>query len=610
MKSKKITTGIALITMVCALFVGCANGLKGLLKLFLPNVDLNDTTNSLVQGYLSNFLGDNTTLTSGMTLPTQLPGVGNLDWALPEGSGISIGEGGVVNFTGESDANVPCSVKFSMLGQDYNVPYNLKVVKQVNDTTPEETLQQLALTNLKTKLAPSDDVNVTSYSITNYAPDGASKEIEIGLTEVQDPQIAYTKDTDGKITGINIVRGIQPKVVEIPVTLTAKTKPSGGGGEGGEGGENPGSTNPPLRAASPEPSGKTVSVYIPAIEVADGAGGSYAFGDNAVYYTTSQGEITNKISIAVLEYGRPEVTRGSVTGTFKGSVYSITATDNSGTEPSTVEYLKKDIWENQDFEIIVDEAIEGLKKQLEIAKKEASPEEYEMMETEVFDEFGVKNGDYKELRKVLLTKHQNVIIDMLNTLFFFEKEFKYTITYDREIALSIEPLYDTKQTWIENIRGGNGRAVCLNPHGSPSGKDYWYLESEYDINNDFVVYLCLMNERIAAEGTFGILASFTPSGENKLIASSSSRSERSGDVDVTLGEGGTITLKGSVTNFFTDPETGEKHENTTQIDHTFTFQGTSFAERFEFIPLPGAYSYDNIGPQPAPEPKPEPVPAP
>lgn len=429
--SKKTARGIAFLSLFAFLLVGCPTGLK-LLKILFPSISIEDKTKELVQKYLGDRFSLGNVLTNGVTLPVNIPGVGNLEWSF-EGGAVSVDTNGAVTVdSSASDGTVTGSVSFTVLGEKITlpIPFDLKQTPSGID------VYKLALSSIQNTI---DEKVLSSPStidlLTEYTGVGTSSGEKLTITYTIGDIKELKYDNNGKL---KMARDIQDKRIEVPVTLSGIEV------------EAP-STQ---RAAGPTTVTSldyTIPLLIPRIDAMPMQGNSIEFADGAIYVVGNNNGATTNEKTVLSSIG---VNYGSTTVTFSSD--TLGTTDQSRLSGSfTASMQKATLTMGESYLVTKKEAYDKLEQEAnkyveqQVSDEANLPKLYELYKS-------VKNGDLAALRKALLTTRMNANIDLLNIRYFEGKRFEYTIE-DGQLSLSIP--YDSKRTWFENLFELNGRAI-------------------------------------------------------------------------------------------------------------------------------------------------------
>lgn len=529
--SKKTARGIAFLSLFAFLLVGCPTGLK-LLKILFPSISIEDKTKELVQKYLGDRFSLGNVLTNGVTLPVNIPGVGNLEWSF-EGGGVTVDTNGAVTVdSSASDGTVTGSVSFTVLGEKITlpIPFDLKQTPSGIDA------YKLALSSIQNTIdkkvlsSPSTIDLLTEY--TGVGTSGGEK-LTIEYTIGGIKELEY--DNNGKL---KMARDIQDKRVEVPVTLSGieVEAPSTQRAAG------------PTRVTSLD---YTIPLLIPRIDAMPIRDNSIEFADGAIYVVgNNNGATTNEktvLSSIGVNYGSTTVTFSSDTpgttaqprlsGSFTASVQKATLT----TRGESYLVTKKEAYDKME-----QEANKYVEQQ--VSDEANLPKLYELYKS-------VKNGDLAALRKVLLTTQMNAYIDLLNIRYFEGKRFEYTIE-DGRLSLSIP--YDSKRTWFENLFELNGRAI--------NKTNGFSLHTSLDIEGVDTRYATLMFGK-------GIELRGTVQGDTITFAETD-RPAYTGSVTVTDNKDGTFAIRGHLEPAKSDsPSASGGPTEPIEINETLRFEG-------------------------------------
>lgn len=532
--SKKTARGIAFLSLFAFLLVGCPTGLK-LLKILFPSISIEDKTKELVQKYLGDRFSLGNVLTNGVTLPVNIPGVGNLEWSF-EGGGVTVDNTGAVTVdSGASDGTVTGTVSFTVLGEKITlpIPFDLKQTPSGIDA------YKLALSSIQNKI----DTEVLSSPstiglLTEYTEVGTSGGEKLTIVYTIDGIKELEYDNNGKL---KMARDIQDKRVEVPVTLSGIEV------------EAP-STQRAAGLTTVTSLDYTIPLLIPRIDAMPIRDNSIEFADGAIYVVgNNNGATTNEktvLSSIGVNYGSTTVTFSSDTpgttaqprlsGSFTASVQKATLT----TKGESYLVTKKEAYDKME-----QEANKSVEQQ--VSDEANLPKLYELYKS-------VKNGDLAALRKALLTTQMNAYIDLLNICYFEGKRFEYTIENGR-LSLSIP--YDSKRTWFENLFVLNGRAT------SDSGSS---LQTSSDIEGVDTRYAMLMlKNEIRLRGTVqGNTITFAATDDN------TNGPAYTGSVTVTDNKDGTFAIRGRIEPVRSDmPSASGGPTEPIEINETLRFEG-------------------------------------
>ena len=399
--SKKTARGIAFLSLFAFLLVGCPTGLK-LLKILFPSISIEDKTKELVQKYLGDRFSLGNVLTNGITLPVNIPGVGNLEWSF-EGGGVSVDNNGAVTVDASaSDGTVTGTVSFTVLGEKITlpIPFDLKQIPSGIDA------YKLALSSIQNTI---DEKVLSSPStidlLTEYTGVGISSGEKLTIKYTIDDIKELKYDNNGKL---KMARDIQDKRIEVPVTLSGIEV------------EAP-STQ---RAAGPTMVSSldyTIPLFIPRIDAILMQGNSIEFADGAIYVVGNNNGATTNEKTVLSSIG---VNYGSTTVTFSSDTPGTTDQPRlSGSFTASMQKATLNMEES--YLVTKKEAYDKLEQEANKYVEMVVSNEKDL--PRLYTEFKVKNGDLAALRKALLTTQMNAYIDLLNICYFEGKRFEYTI---------------------------------------------------------------------------------------------------------------------------------------------------------------------------------------
>ena len=545
--SKKTARGIAFLSLFAFLLVGCPTGLK-LLKILFPSISIEDKTKELVQKYLGDRFSLGNVLTNGVTLPVNIPGVGNLEWSF-EGGGVSVDSNGAVTVDGSaSDGTVTGSVSFTVLGEKITlpIPFDLKQTLSGIDA------YKLALSSIQNKI----DTEVLSSPstiglLTEYTGVGISsgEKLTIKYTIGDIKELKY--DNNGKL---KMARDIQDKRVEVPVTLSGIEV------------EAP-STQ---RAAGPTMVTSldyTIPLFIPRIDAILMQGNSIEFADGAIYVVRNNNGATTNEKTVLSSIG---VNYGSTTVTFSSDTPGTTDQPRlSGSFTASMQKATLNMEES--YLVTKKEAYDKLEQEANKYVEMVVSNEKDL--PRLYTEFKVKNGDLAALRKALLTTQMNAYIDLLNICYFEGKRFEYTIEENAGLSLSIP--YDSKRTWFENLFELNGRAINKTNGSS--------LHTSLDIKIEGVdtrYATLVLGKGIELRGTVqGDTITF---GE---LDNPTNGPAYSGTVTVTDNKDGTFAIRGRIEPVRSDmPSASGGPTEPIEINETLHFEGEAGLEYLNALP--------------------------
>lgn len=532
--SKKTARGIAFLSLFAFLLVGCPTGLK-LLKILFPSISIEDKTKELVQKYLGDRFSLGNVLTNGVTLPVNIPGVGNLEWSF-EGGSVTVDTNGAVTVdTGASDGTVTGTVSFTVLGEKITlpIPFDLKQTPSGIDA------YKLALSSIQNTI---DEKVLSSPStidlLTKYSGPGASTENPLTITYTIGGIKELEYDNNGKL---KMARDIQDKRVEVPVTLSGIEV------------EAP-STQ---RAAGPTTVTSldyTIPLLIPRIDAMPIGDNSIEFADGAIYVVGNNNGATTNEKTVLSSIG---VNYGSTTVTFSSDTPGTTDQPSlSGSFTASVQ--KATLAREESYLVTKKEAYDKLEHEAKQFVEMVVSNEKDL--PRLYTEFKVKNGDLAALRKALLTTQMNAYIDLLNIYYFEGKRFEYTIEKG-QLSLSIP--YDSKRTWFENLLFElNGRAT------SDSGSS---LHTSLNIKIEGVDtrYATLVLGKVGK----GIELLGTVQGDTITFAETD-RPTYTGSVTVTDNKDGTFAIRGRIEPAKSDsPSASGVPTEPIEINETLRFEG-------------------------------------